>query len=123
MSEKLFVYGTLRLNGGSNHLLGEAQLIGEATTKGVLYDMEAFPALVREEGVVKGEVWEVPGTLLGALDYYEGAPELYVRHKFPVEVVVGSVVVEMLAWVYVYQLSVEGLKWIESGDWVEERGG
>jgi|SRR5688572_2304059 len=70
----LFVYGTLRSNGGASHRLINCKLLGRATVGGVLYDMDGeYPVLVLYgNNPVQGEVWLCPFETLAALDEYEG---------------------------------------------------
>jgi gamma-glutamylaminecyclotransferase len=85
---RVFVYGTL-LAGEPNHrLLAGARLVAEARTEAAfeLRDLGAFPALVRGgEGAVAGEVYEVDGPTLAALDRLEGHPRFYRRTPITLE--------------------------------------
>jgi gamma-glutamylcyclotransferase (GGCT)/AIG2-like uncharacterized protein YtfP len=80
----VFVYGTL-LAGESNHeLLVGAKLVAAGRTPAAfrLYDLGAFPALVRGgEHAVVGEVYEVDEPTLAALDRLEEHPEYYRRTR------------------------------------------
>ncbi|HEV3446404.1 MAG TPA: gamma-glutamylcyclotransferase family protein [Gemmataceae bacterium] len=92
----LFVYGTLKRGGRSNHLLAGQDFLGEAETlpRYRLYDNADHPCLVedREHGVaVRGEVWLVDEAVLARLDVYEEVPNLFARntvsvagHRMPV---------------------------------------
>ena len=51
-----------------------------ALAKGfALYDLGAYPGMVPGDGVVHGEVYEIPEGLLRWLDWVEGAPFLLVE--------------------------------------------
>ena len=56
----LFVYGTL-ISGESNHkTLGNSKLLGIAYTKGKLFDIGNYPALISDgDNDIKGEVYRI----------------------------------------------------------------
>lgn len=99
MTERVFVYGTLRPGRASARLLGEA---GTGAVPAVLPDHALhsrglpYPFAVPEAGsAVVGDLVEIPdGRLLGLLDEYEGSD--YVRARVVVEA--GGAEVE--AWAY-----------------------
>ena len=78
----LFVYGSL-LRGERNHsLLAGARFLREtATSTGfALVDLGDYPGMVKAaRGAVAGELYEVDGETLRALDELEGHPRLYWR--------------------------------------------
>lgn len=127
----LFVYGTLRQ--GAEHGMHEllcrhADFAGAATCQGRLYRIDSYPGLVPSDDPahrVKGEVYALreSSSLLTALDAYEeclpGSPEPteYVRSKRAVVLEDGRT---LMAWVYVYNRPVEGLREIVSGDFLEK---
>jgi gamma-glutamylcyclotransferase (GGCT)/AIG2-like uncharacterized protein YtfP len=80
---RIFVYGTLKRGfAGAHLLLRDARFEGAASTAEgyALYDLGAYPALVRaSNGVVRGEAYSIPRDMLAVLDAYEGVPELYER--------------------------------------------
>ena len=71
---RLFVYGTLMQGEVAHALLAErARFIGPATASGyALFDLGPYPAMVRGEGVVVGEIYEIDEISLPELDAYEG---------------------------------------------------
>ena len=77
---KVFVYGSL-LRGESNHrVLGGSKMVGIGLLPdAVMYDLGSYPAVVRGEGCVVGEVYEVTTDVLRALDRLEGHPHFYRR--------------------------------------------
>ena len=99
MTTHLFVYGTLRADGGHGHLLGGRRRVA-ATTTGALWHLPAgYPALdVHGTGTVHGElVSGVDDALLDLLDHYEGVAEgLFRRTLHPVRA--GRTRVD--AWMY-----------------------
>ena len=79
---RLFVYGTLKRGFPAAHILRDATFESLAITADgfALYDMGAYPALVRaSSGIVRGESFALPRELLAVLDEYEGVPDLYER--------------------------------------------
>jgi gamma-glutamylcyclotransferase (GGCT)/AIG2-like uncharacterized protein YtfP len=125
----LFVYGTLRRDSNSemHHLLARyGQFVGDATYRGKLYLVDYYPGLVPSDNlqdVVCGEVYKLgrPDVVLSRLDDYEecgpkfSEPTKYVRRKQDVKL--GSMEV-IRAWVYIFERPTEGLKLIESGDFL-----
>ncbi|NPA50000.1 MAG: gamma-glutamylcyclotransferase [Epsilonproteobacteria bacterium] len=120
--EYIFVYGTLRScfdNFYRKKLLRYATFIGEGEVDGRLYKVSWYPALIEEEGRVKGEVYKIKSaSLLKFLDYYEGFKKsnpkasLYIR-KLKDVYMNGETI---KAWVYVYNKKVSSKDLIKSGD-------
>lgn len=77
----LFAYAPLRGGVSMASLLEGAKLVGRATVPGTLHEMrEGHPALVLAgHGIVPGEVWRCPASLLWRLDEHEGVGEGRVR--------------------------------------------
>lgn len=90
---RVLVYGTLKRGGRLHHEMQPARFVEPRSVEGlVLLDTGwDYPAAVPGEGVVHGEVHEVPEATLAVLDRVEGCPEHYVRVRF------GD------AWVYVWR--------------------
>lgn len=126
--ELFFAYGTFRV--GSGHemqrwLTAHAALIGEASVRGVLYDLGGYPGLVVETAApdaVRGDVYrlhpETTAETLRQLDAYEGcgpgSPEPHECRRTRIQVRLdGGESVD--AWVYVLR-DVRGLERIPSGD-------
>jgi glycosyltransferase involved in cell wall biosynthesis/gamma-glutamylcyclotransferase (GGCT)/AIG2-like uncharacterized protein YtfP len=97
------VYGTL-MRGRSNHrFLSKARFLGPALVHeaGLFAVTPHYPGVVREPGkTVRGEVYEVDGPTLAALDRLEGAGELYRRELFPA--VLEETGETVSAWVYLW---------------------
>lgn len=112
--ERVFVYGTLRSQGGADHLLSRATPAGPATVRGRLLAGPGYPALELEGSTeVRGEVWLCDAETIAALDSYEGVEEgLFRRATTEID---GAPV-----WVYVAGevLRRRALPVIESGDWL-----
>lgn len=112
MKERVFVYGTLRSGGGQSARMNCGQRLGQALVRGDLYQVDWYPAAVLG-GVseIVGEVFELNPEDLAALDEYEG--DEYRRVRATVRgIVVGE------AWIWEWARSVEGLRRIPSGDWL-----
>lgn len=106
----------------------EASFIGAVSIAGRLYDAGACPAAILEPGGqgknrFHGELWRVHGPLgsvLEALDYYEGfvphSPQtsLYVRKQVRARTPDGR---RVIAWLYEWNGSAAGLVRIPSGRW------
>jgi gamma-glutamylcyclotransferase (GGCT)/AIG2-like uncharacterized protein YtfP len=81
----VFVYGTLKSGEANNNVLRnvDAKLLGNAFIPGTLYDLGPYPGVRLEgAGVVYGELWQVEGDGIRALDRLEGHPTFY--HRKPV---------------------------------------
>jgi gamma-glutamylaminecyclotransferase len=80
MSERIFVYGTLK-RGLSNHrFMAGQRFLGEATTAPVyrMVDCGGFPGMfsVEKDGLgIRGEVWEVDDACRKQLDVLEDVEE------------------------------------------------
>lgn len=100
------------------------RLVGAGTVRGALFDLGPYPAVVRAEGTVRGEVYAVtdPGRLLPRVDAVERylpddpARSEYVRTAAQV-VMAGAA--RRTAWVYFYAQPLLGAVWIPSGDYRE----
>ena len=86
MSNKVFVYGTLKSGGqirGLNQFGDGAVIVGKAQTVYPDYDMidlGAFPGVVKGGTYkIQGEVWEVNDETMQDLDAIEGYPDFYNR--------------------------------------------
>ncbi len=112
----IFVYGTLKRGKRANSLLSDAKFIGSGTVSGYeMYMVSDYPGVVRGEGRVKGEVYEVDGETLKRLDEYEGVPILYERIEEAVELEDGR---KVRAYLYLYKGRIDDLRKAE----LNERG-
>lgn len=129
MNALLFVYGTLRpevKNSRSELFEGEAEWVGVGRVRGELYDLGAYPGLVRDAPGDAGGPWVVgavyrlrePELTLLELDVYEGATagsdDDYERIELPVTLESEQ---EVLAWTYLYRGSLTGAVRLMGGDW------
>lgn len=144
MTDKLFVYGTLRRDApsGRSTLLGPgAEFVGYARMPGHLLDLGRFPGFVpvddrrwsgqrasegslKNDPSVRGELYALtnPARTLPRLDRYEGCgpddpePHLFERMERTAVLESGG---ERRAWVYIYRgPTVRGSE-IPSGDYAE----
>ena len=83
---KIFVYGTLLSGEGDHRQLRGARPLAVRRTEPLytLVSLGPYPALL-DGGTtsVTGEVYDVDGDLLSALDRFEGVPRLYRRARDP----------------------------------------
>jgi len=84
----IFVYGRLMKKDGRKHkYLKNSKLIGEGVLEGYsLYDLGYYPGIVKEEGKVKGEIYEIPVEDLKNIDSYEGEGLVYKREKLDIRI-------------------------------------
>lgn len=108
---RIFVYGTLKKGFGNHSIISGSRWLGDTEVKGKIYNLGAFPgAKFDEDGIVKGELYEVNELTLGRLDRLEGHPSFYLRTKVPCNL---GVIVEA----YHYCGKVNSKWLIESGVW------
>ena len=144
-SIRLFVYGTLRRFQReiiepdafdipqsrknaffrSHTLLETSPCLGMAKTRGILYDVGRYPAMVSGDGTVVGEVYDLEPEQLKTIDLLEGYEENdpscshYIRIRVPV---IFEDAKSDEAEVYLYNQIVHGLTLIESGDYCQYLG-
>lgn len=114
MSDKVFVYGTLKRGFGNHeYLLSKSKFLGEHVTDPAytMVSCGGFPGVIESGSTpITGEVFEVTEEELLDCDRLEGHPNWYRRKLIPTPY--GE------AWVYIYPSDkVEGLKVVESGVW------
>ena len=123
----IFFYGTLmrgfdlRRRTAIDPLL---RLVGQGVVRGALYDLGPYPAAVRAEGTIRGEVYAVtdPVRLLPRVDAVERylpddpARSEYVRAAAPVALDGAG---RCTAWIYFYAQPLAGAVRIPSGDYRE----
>ncbi|MBC7399795.1 MAG: gamma-glutamylcyclotransferase [Mucilaginibacter sp.] len=125
INEFLFVYGSLldADNEFVTYLNNNSILIGSGSFKGRLYDIGEYPGAIidSENGYpITGTIYKLNNTeTFTLLDDYEGfgpdqdQPNLFIRELLPVETSDGI----RNCWVYLFNLSVEGLTEITSSDY------
>lgn len=85
--ELVFVYGSL-MRGMANHgQMAGCRFAGRAILQGLaLFDLGPFPmatASGEPTDLLHGELYQLDGAQLGALDRFEGVPRLYERLRWP----------------------------------------
>jgi gamma-glutamylcyclotransferase (GGCT)/AIG2-like uncharacterized protein YtfP len=79
----LFVYGTLKKEGGTNaheRYLSKATYVGKCSVKGVMLHLSGYPGMVPDNVCrVTGEIYEVQPSDIQNMDRYEGVPHNFVR--------------------------------------------
>ena len=123
----LFVYGTLldESNEFAIYLKQNCNNYSKGRFRGRLYDLGEYPGAVADGnylGYVYGNIFELKNTAeaLKYLDDYEGfgedqeQPNLFIREMAEIET--NSRRID--CWVYLYNLSIEGFRVIESGDYI-----
>ncbi|MGY3212737.1 gamma-glutamylcyclotransferase family protein [Mucilaginibacter sp. HD30] len=125
-NDLLLVYGSLLddNNEFANYLRHNANRIGPAVFKGRLYDCGEYPGAVADNNGynIKGSIYQLRDTTsaLIMLDDYEGfgpeqeQPNLFIRKSITVTTGVKMVT----CWIYLYNLPVESLREITSGDYL-----
>ncbi|MFD0895992.1 gamma-glutamylcyclotransferase [Luteolibacter ambystomatis] len=113
---RVFVYGTLRSGGSNHHRMAGAVLVAPASVRGRLYRIDWYPGVVldAESDAVVGEVYDVDGSMLAALDEYEGSE--YRRVEATAALEDGN---HVAALIWEWRLEVDEARRIESGDWLE----
>ena len=118
---EVFVYGTLRKECVNHYVMKEAKgrYIGKGVVNGYeMYTNGGFPMVIRGEGTVVGELYEVQN--LYRLDALEGYPHLYIRETTEVELESGE---KVKALIYTQSHNAESVRKnrirIPEGDWVE----
>jgi gamma-glutamylcyclotransferase (GGCT)/AIG2-like uncharacterized protein YtfP len=127
MNKLLFVYGTLLIadNEFAVYLKNNSSVLSSGKFKGKMYDIGTYPGVIPDpenKRVVSGSVCQLndPQEVFKILDDYEGfggnqqQPYLFVRELLSIETPDGPV----SCWIYLYNLSVDGLFEITSGDYL-----
>ena len=125
-NDLLFVYGSL-LDGDNefgNYLMRNTDFVGPAFFKGRLYDCGEYPGAIADNSGynIKGSIYQLRNatSALIILDDYEGfgvdqeQPNLFIRKL--VTVSIDNKPIE--CWVYLYNLAIEVLTEITSGDYM-----
>ena len=76
----VFGYGTLMKDEANHRYLENSVLLGKTLLEGYdMYDVGWYPAIVAGDGLVIGEVYEVPVADIPSIDSLEGEGSLYVK--------------------------------------------
>lgn len=106
----IFVYGTLKRGFHNHDFLDTARFLGEDSVSGELYRDGRLPLMIKGEGTVHGELFEVQEERMALLDRLEGHPTWYRRE--PVVTHSGK-----QAEAYFFQTLPLGVTRVESGTW------
>lgn len=110
-------------------LVQNAELLGDATFQGKLYQIDYYPGVVPSNDPadsVQGEVYHLikPECTLLQLDRYEACgtgfdePTEYIREIRNVKLNSGET---LAAWIYLYNWPTENLRLLSSGDFLNDR--
>lgn len=118
---RVAVYGTLKRGLANHQLLQDAHFLGSDCLHAItLYDLGPYPgAKVELSEGIDIEVYAVDALQLGALDaleeYNSHAPEQGMYNRLQFHTRFGC------AWVYIYNLSVDGMAVQRRGGWTPDR--
>ncbi len=108
----VFVYGTLKKGFNLHHYLEDAKFLGDGFIEGYeMYKISWYPAVVKGEGKVFGEVYDVDEETLKILDVVEDEGVLYKRIKEKIKTEDG----DLEGFVYIYISDLNGCEKIEEG--------
>lgn len=111
MTEKLFIYGTLRKEAKSH--IKPSRSLGLDSVQGKIYDINRhYPGFKHGKGKVIGEVVEIDEANLNLIDAYEGNEYKRVR-------ITTNNKIE--AWIYEYTHDISKSQEIKSGDWLNPK--
>jgi len=115
---KIFVYGTLKKGFRNHYLLQNAKFLCDYRLSGFVMGTfnNDFPFIIRKDGIVYGELYEITPEILEDLDILEGHPDFYVRilindgtHEFYIYVMSENFMENVEEW---------GWKQIPEGNWI-----
>ena len=107
-TRKVFVYGTLMKGEGNHHFLEDSKLLGASSVEGYdMYNVGWFPAIVRGDSRILGELYEVSQEDMPSIDALEGEGSLYRRRC---EITKDN----EIAYLYEYLDDISGLERINS---------
>jgi gamma-glutamylcyclotransferase (GGCT)/AIG2-like uncharacterized protein YtfP len=134
MIDSMFVYGTLRKQEFREHAMNEISLGSkDIAIRARMYDIVAFPAITLEDGTVHGELHKIKENpySIESLDGIEGFEndidgivkaenkefKKYGKSSMYLRVLINSC--DGICWTYVWNMSTENYKTIQSGNWKE----
>lgn len=88
VTERLFVYGTLKKGFSRNSVLSDSKYLGEFKTKPsfTMVDLGFFPGIIEKGNTsIIGELYVVSQKVLQLCDEMEGHPNFYFRKKIILE--------------------------------------
>jgi|BEDMetMinimDraft_2_1075160.scaffolds.fasta_scaffold00135_3 Uncharacterized conserved protein len=120
----LFVYGLLRYGFNLHRYLKNSRFVGKAFAEGfVMYELENYPAILKGNGTVYGEVYEIYEDDLRIIDEVEGYrgedDDLYSREAITVYFDYTKQYSMNGVFVYIYNQKIGRYRIIESGDYAK----
>ena len=128
MCNLVFVYGTLLQPGNyfAAYIKRNCTYLSPGKLKGLLYDIGEYPGAIipnNADGYIHGSIYSLhhPEENLKVIDDYEGfgpeqdQPNLYIRSIISIETDNGFID----TWIYLYNLPVNGLPVIQTGNYTE----
>ncbi|MEM0362530.1 MAG: gamma-glutamylcyclotransferase [Sulfolobaceae archaeon] len=118
----IFVYGSLRYGFELHHIIAKSRFVGLGYIEGYeMYDLGNYPGVIKGDGIVWGEVYEIDDNLIKFLDEvedYKGSPDdLYIRNKTRVYFDQRRKYYLDDVYFYIYNREVNGREKIENGDY------
>ena len=118
MTDKVFVYGTLKKDECSVKFLKNCVFEGVGTvTNSALINLKAFPGMIlgsfNKKYWAKGEIYTITDGILNILDVIEAEGRLYKRIIAPVETDSGTV----WCWTYIFLAPMPEKILIRNGHW------
>ena len=99
-NRNVFVYGTLMKGETNHHYLENSTFLGMATIEGYeMYNVGRYPAIIDGDGIIIGELYQVPNIDMPSIDMLEGEGSLYIKRC---ETVTDSKGKSSFAFIYVY---------------------
>ncbi len=118
----IFVYGSLRYGFELHHIISKSRFVGLGYIEGYdMYDLGSYPGIIKGDGIVWGEVYEINDELIKFLDEvedYKGSPDdLYTRQRTRVYFDQKRRYYIDNVFFYKYNREIVDRKEIESGDY------
>ena len=111
-NRKVFVYGTLMKGETNHHYLENSTFLGMATIEGYeMYNVGWYPAIIDGDGIIIGELYQVPNIDIPSIDMLEGEGSLYIKRC---ETVTDSKGKSSFAFIYVYNRECSDLERISA---------
>lgn len=108
----VFVYGTLMKGETNNHYLENSKFSGMATIEGYeMYNVGWYPAIIDGDGLIIGELYQVPTDDIPSIDMLEGEGSLYIKRC---ETVTDSKGKSSFAFIYIYNRDCSDLERISA---------
>ena len=108
----VFVYGTLMKGETNHHYLENSTFLDMATIEGYeMYNVGWYPAIIDGNGLIIGELYQVPNTDMPSIDMLEGEGSLYIKRY---ETVTDNKGNSSFAFIYVYNRDCSDLERISA---------